>query len=1240
MKLAYTLNGCRLDKAKDLAMRKVTAAPRVRVAVDAELTRARGRIHTIDAATSVLVLLVACLVFALGMISLDYWRGGLADWVRQLALGAFLVGVAAYCVWAFLLPLRTEVNPYFAARQLEKSLPGSKNAIVNYLDLKDRALPGVIRDAVNKQAAREVASADVEEAIPNRRPLRLFMLLAGLLIGMFVFSLMAPEQFGSLLARAFFPFSSSEIPSDTRFRIEAPALQDHPDPRSPARKLASVEPGQMVDFKVRVEGVSPEAVFLDIFSDASAGSPRESRKFNKPEIAEAPWRLTLEKEAIPPTGFYFRIRGGDGKSELVQLIVASQKPPRVQSIEVAYEFPAYTAREAKRQLSAPILAIEGTKVRLLVQADQPVDRGELLIRQANGQDARYPLAVLPTPEGIPADATRLILQKQDESPLVLTRPLPTRTIYSVRLVNKNGQHVSGPYEIGYDEDKEPKIELRRIGRNPDLTPDQEVVQVPANDIAPVLGRVRDDVAVDKVRLKIRMAGGDGTELRWLGPRVEQGPLQRANGYTQEPADFLLLLDLNKIADPRDGTSKPIKFHAGQTLELWVEATDTRQPKANLGKSRIIKIELTDPLTPEQQKERDNQAQQDQQRHDQNNRNQNPNENPQNNQENPAEARGEGQKGEGKPDQNARGEGKPQENKPEANPNQNARNEGKPQEGKPEANPNQNARGEGQSPEQQANNQTKPQPEQQPENQNARGQGNQRPDKPETKPDAQAREEGKPQQGQPETNAQAAARNEGKPQQGKPETKPDAQARNEGQQGPENPQPNATARDNGRPEPQQTTDKPQDKPNSNAQARNGGTQDPTEPQTKPDASARQEGTKPPTKPEEKPNAEARNEGKPDPMNQGKPEQNARGTEKPNEQNAQARNEGQKPNQTASKPPDKPQDPSQQNARGSNEGMKQEDRPNATARGQGDKPPMTPEDKPQATARNEGKPDPNRQEKPDQNARGTPQSNDQNAEARNDGQPSNQQVNKPNPDKPNANGQARGAGKPDEKKPDSKPQATARQDGDKPPTKPEEKPQATARNEGKPDPIKPEKPDAEARGQGDKPDPQPSVARNEGQNQQDKPQPQEGTKPSTAEARGSKTEQERQGNQQAEDFARGLNRNNTGFPERPDKPTEEFLKKATDLQLKTVQEQLEKGQIDKNLKELLNQLNLSPQQALDLLKQRRDRVFATALQGNMRAHGPHQAQTSGRTPQDLNSAARPNLPPELRDPFENFTRKLNP
>ncbi|MBX7104423.1 MAG: hypothetical protein K1X57_10100, partial [Gemmataceae bacterium] len=102
--------------------------------LDARLDRARKRVRAADLAASAFGLVAITLGYGLFMLLIDR-AVQLPAIARQLGLVAY-VGLAGYFVWRrFLQPLSTTINPYYAARQVERTLPGSKNSLVSWLDL-------------------------------------------------------------------------------------------------------------------------------------------------------------------------------------------------------------------------------------------------------------------------------------------------------------------------------------------------------------------------------------------------------------------------------------------------------------------------------------------------------------------------------------------------------------------------------------------------------------------------------------------------------------------------------------------------------------------------------------------------------------------------------------------------------------------------------------------------------------------------------------------------------------------------------------------------------------------------------------------------------------------------------------------------------------------------------------------------------------------------------------------------
>src|SRR5690349_8820374 len=107
--------------------------------VDQQLARVRGRVRALDAGRAFLLFLVVTLAYALTMAVLDRVfelqpMVRLVSFIVYAVVGVFLLGWTVLC-------LVRRINPYYAAIQLENTLPDAKNSVVNWLDLRDEKLP-------------------------------------------------------------------------------------------------------------------------------------------------------------------------------------------------------------------------------------------------------------------------------------------------------------------------------------------------------------------------------------------------------------------------------------------------------------------------------------------------------------------------------------------------------------------------------------------------------------------------------------------------------------------------------------------------------------------------------------------------------------------------------------------------------------------------------------------------------------------------------------------------------------------------------------------------------------------------------------------------------------------------------------------------------------------------------------------------------------------------------------------
>src|SRR5262249_16246627 len=127
------------------------ASSKFELFVESELAKTQRRIRFLDAGRSLLLLAIVTLAYFLGMAALDLvFKGAEFPAIIAIRIIAFLGFVAAALFFVIQLGLRLvrTVNPYYAAKQLEETLPDAKNSVINWLDLRSRNLPGAIRVAL------------------------------------------------------------------------------------------------------------------------------------------------------------------------------------------------------------------------------------------------------------------------------------------------------------------------------------------------------------------------------------------------------------------------------------------------------------------------------------------------------------------------------------------------------------------------------------------------------------------------------------------------------------------------------------------------------------------------------------------------------------------------------------------------------------------------------------------------------------------------------------------------------------------------------------------------------------------------------------------------------------------------------------------------------------------------------------------------------------------------------------
>jgi hypothetical protein len=604
-------------------------------AVEAYLTRARRRIRGLDAAVGSLVLVCAALAFALAMVLSDRWLV-LSPLTRQLALAGFGLAGLLYAVFGLVIPLCRPINPYYAARHIEEVVPGAKNSVVNWLDLHNEPLPPAFRAAIGQRAARDLANADLDQAISGRRVAWTGGLAAALAVAALVtMAFLGARPFFSLLGRTFAPFREGLIATRTRLTLLQPQGGD-----------VTVAVGRSLPVAVAVDGRVPQPGKPDalrLLFHYQPGDPYEERPLEHENNDQ--WATTLPAFQVQ-NGFWYKVAGGD--TETPEYRVQVRATPLVNGFDATYHYRPYLGWKDDTTHDPNLRALRGTEVRLVAHTNRTVSIKNSRLELKVG-DAKDPVRKMVAAEAVPDDAQALAFR------LVLEES----GTYRVWFASTEGEGNTDPmaYSIQALPDHAPQVELTKPGQD---------VTLPVNGLLQLEGVANDDIGVKSLALHLRVA--EGPEL---GPQ----PYRAGKSFRLEDGGYpktLQYKDFVELAKVKDADGKPAGLRPKMVLEYWLEAQDDCDyPGPNAGRSKVYKVTLGDPDADQKRQEQERQkAQQEQQQHeakqDQQLKQENQNPRPDTNPDHAAQNQPE--QGDNKPGDKANEQPKPGE-QPGAKPNE-------------------------------------------------------------------------------------------------------------------------------------------------------------------------------------------------------------------------------------------------------------------------------------------------------------------------------------------------------------------------------------------------------------------------------------------------------------------------------------------------------------------------------------------------------------------------------------------
>ncbi|HVS35647.1 MAG TPA: hypothetical protein VMS17_08695, partial [Gemmataceae bacterium] len=569
--------------ATDLGRQRSAATADYESRVEGQLARAEQRIRSLDLTAALLTFFAGTLAYAVVAALLDHWLG-LPPVVRQAGLIVYLLAAGAYLTAYVFMPLSRRINPYFAARKLEQTLPDAKNSVVNWLDLREQDLPPAIRGAVGQRAARAVAGADPDKAVSGRRAWTAgavaAVCTAAFLVALFTVG------FGSFfggLSRIFSPFSATPAggaANGLQITIVKPVDGD------------AVVPGdQAMDILVRVEGRAPDpkaadALMLLLHYEQSA--PYQQRPLEPADAGR--WGVSLPSGDIHD-GFWYKVTGGGVETPEYRVRLT----PRVVDFKAAYTFRPYTARAPEKRTDRRIEAWRGTQVDVTVHTNRTVQRGWLQFEGANGVTQLGGETPADDPQGFTVHLTL------DES-----------SQYRIGFTSADGENFIEPqtYPLIAVPDNPPVVTLTK--------PAEEkpgwVAALHEDDLLQLEGEIKDDIGVAAAHLNLLIGKVDKDddaplqEAQLLPPQEyrTRDAFKLPHGGNPTRVEYKDFVDLAK--------RKPQGVQAGLVLEYWLTAEDACDypdpKKPNIGESKHYRARIMASLNnPQAQNQQRAQAEQ-------------------------------------------------------------------------------------------------------------------------------------------------------------------------------------------------------------------------------------------------------------------------------------------------------------------------------------------------------------------------------------------------------------------------------------------------------------------------------------------------------------------------------------------------------------------------------------------------------------------------------------------------------
>ncbi len=187
--------------------------------IDYQLQKTRGNIKSTDILTAFACIAAFVLAYLLLFVVSDHWlvTDGFSQTARVVLLSVVGLLSAGWFAWKVVWPYLRQVNGLFAAKVIETSQPELRSTLLNLIDARaaGRNVSPAILSAMEKRAAISMSHANVDEAVDRRPLLRACYAVLVLVVVFSLYTLFTPKKVSTSIWRALFPTSAAQAPTQT-----------------------------------------------------------------------------------------------------------------------------------------------------------------------------------------------------------------------------------------------------------------------------------------------------------------------------------------------------------------------------------------------------------------------------------------------------------------------------------------------------------------------------------------------------------------------------------------------------------------------------------------------------------------------------------------------------------------------------------------------------------------------------------------------------------------------------------------------------------------------------------------------------------------------------------------------------------------------------------------------------------------------------------------------------------------